>query len=225
MRAVVVTGGLGPLAAAAASAFAAAGDRVVLLGPGAPSSASQRVAGFHDVDLTRPDRADEAFDMAVGWLGGLDVLVNAALVYPWEIAPSDGLCTPTRLFELTVATCLNASLAAQPHLDAGARIVNIGAARSSTIADGGHAVAMAAIARLTVSLAGQLAPRRIAVNAVLADIIDTPVNRAALDGDTRTRWSRLDAVTDVILFLASDAASRMTGQLIAVDPEGAERLA
>jgi hypothetical protein len=47
---VVVSGGLGPLAAAAASAFAA-GDQVVLLGPGAPSSASERVARFYGVDL------------------------------------------------------------------------------------------------------------------------------------------------------------------------------
>ena len=70
--------------------------------------------------------------------------------------------------------------------------------------------------RLTESLADELRPDRIRVNAVLPTTIDTPQNRAAMPSADTTRWVKPTEVAEAMLFLLSDAASGVTGALLQV---------
>jgi NAD(P)-dependent dehydrogenase (short-subunit alcohol dehydrogenase family) len=68
---------------------------------------------------------------------------------------------------------------------------------------------------LTESLAEELRPRRIAVNAVLPTIIDTPANRAAMPDADPSGWAAPADIAEVIVFLLSDQARAVSGALIA----------
>jgi len=55
------------------------------------------------------------------------------------------------------------------------------------------------------------------VNAVLPSTIDTAANRASMPGADFAKWVLPEELADVILFLASDAASAITGALLPVN--------
>ncbi|MNL69268.1 2-dehydro-3-deoxy-D-gluconate 5-dehydrogenase [compost metagenome] len=73
-----------------------------------------------------------------------------------------------------------------------------------------------ALARVTESMSAELRDQGIRVNAVLPSVLDTPENRQAMPDADATRWVSLDALADVILFLASDAARAVQGALLPV---------
>src|SRR5262249_7495564 len=89
-----------------------------------------------------------------------------------------------------------------------------------------YAASKAAVAGLTRALAVEWAPHGVTVNAIVPGIFKTDLNRQLLDSPrgqellTRTpmkRFGRVDELVGVAVFLASDAASFVTGQLIVVD--------
>ena len=73
-----------------------------------------------------------------------------------------------------------------------------------------------AVASLTVSLAEELAPERIWVNAVVPSIMDTPANRKAMPDADYSKWPSLDDVAATILFLASPQNAATRGALVPV---------
>ena len=123
------------------------------------------------------------------------------------------------MYALNVLTALNASRAALPHLAASAagRIVNIGAmgALQAGAGMGAYAASKAGVHRLTEALASEW-KGKITVNAVLPSIIDTAANRASMPDADFSKWVAPGELAEVILFLASDAASGITGALIPV---------
>src|SRR4029450_12917571 len=114
-------------------------------------------------------------------------------------------------------TALNPARAAIPHLlnSRAARIVNIGAmgALQAGSGMGAYAASKAGVHRLTEALSTEL-KGKITVNAVLPSIIDTTANRASMPKADFTKWVTPKELADVILFLASDAASAVTGALL-----------
>ena len=117
------------------------------------------------------------------------------------------------------ATAANASRAAIPHLagSKAGRIVNIGAngAVKAAAGMGAYAASKAGVHRLTEALAAEH-KGKITVNAVLPSIIDTAANRASMPKSDFSKWVSPQELAEVILFLASNAASAVTGALIPV---------
>ena len=123
----------------------------------------------------------------------------------------------------TCSTALNASRAAIPHLAASGagRIVNVGAmgALQAGAGMGAYAASKAGVHRLTEALAAEW-KGKITVNAVLPSIIDTAANRASMPKADFAKWVTPQELAEVILFLASDAASAVTGALLPVSRAG-----
>jgi NAD(P)-dependent dehydrogenase (short-subunit alcohol dehydrogenase family) len=124
------------------------------------------------------------------------------------------------MFRRNTMTAVNMCKAALPVLldQSGAAIINIGAAAAAK-ADAGmgaYAASKAGVARLTESLAAELANHDVTVNAVLPTIIDTPTNRADMPDADFSRWVRAEDIAAVIGFLASPAARAITGASIPV---------
>ena len=70
--------------------------------------------------------------------------------------------------------------------------------------------------KLTEALAEETRASPLTVNAVLPSIIDTPANRADMAGADFSTWVQPAELASVMLFLASDAASAVTGALLPV---------
>ncbi|HEY6555094.1 MAG TPA: glucose 1-dehydrogenase [Vicinamibacteria bacterium] len=109
------------------------------------------------------------------------------------------------------------------------RIVNI-ASLSSFVAlfeVAAYSASKAAVASLTKSLALEWGPRGVNVNAIAPGVFPTPLNRALLEGTargqefiTRTplkRFGRTEELAGAAVFLASDAASFVNGEVLSVD--------
>ncbi len=124
------------------------------------------------------------------------------------------------MFRMNVLTATNASRAAIPHLkrSASGRIVNIGAngAVKAAAGMGAYAASKAGVHKLTESLAEELKPDGVTVNAILPSIIDTPTNRADMPKADFASWVSPGELAAAILFLASEEASAVTGALLPV---------
>jgi len=216
----VITGAAGALGNVVAATALARGARVAAV----DHAASQGQTGtgqleLGGVDLTDANQARTAIDAAASHFGKLDALINIAGGFAFENVADGDPKTWQRMYALNILTALNASRAALPHLSiSGAgRIVNVGAmgALQAGAGMGAYAASKAGVHRLTESLAAEW-KGKITVNAVLPSTIDTAANRVSMANADFAKWVRPEELADVILFLASDAASGVTGALVPV---------
>lgn len=219
-KVIAVTGASGALGKVVVDAAITRGARVACINRAvARGDATADRIELGGVDLTDPAQALQAIDAAAAHFGRLDVLVNVAGAFAFETVADGDPKTWQRLYAINVATALNASRAAIPHLVASGagRIVNIGAigALQAGVGMGAYAASKAAVHRLTETLASEL-KGKVTVNAVLPSTIDTPANRRDMPKADFATWVTADELADVILFLASDAASGVTGALLPV---------
>jgi NAD(P)-dependent dehydrogenase (short-subunit alcohol dehydrogenase family) len=109
------------------------------------------------------------------------------------------------------------------------RIINIGSLTSvvALYEVAAYGASKAGVAALTKSLAVEWAPHNVCVNAILPGVFRTALNEGLLDGTDRgrellmrtpmRRFGQPDEVAGAAVFLASEAASFVTGHLLAVD--------
>ena len=219
-KVVLVTGALGALGRVVAEAAIARGARVAGVDH-APSQvpATPDRLEFGGVDLSDPAQARKAIDAAATHFGRLDALINIAGGFAFETVADGEEKTWQRMYALNVLTALNASRAALAHLavSGSGRIINVGAmgALQAGAGMGAYAASKAGVHRLTEALAAEW-KGKITVNAVLPSTIDTEANRASMPKADFSKWVRPQELAEVILFLASDAASAVTGALIPV---------
>lgn len=218
-RRIVVTGGFGALGAATVRAALDAGASVAAIDRGDPPAGGiAHATCLGGVDLADPGAAKKALAAAARALGGLDALVNIAGTFRYETLADGKPDTWDLLYRVNLRTAVAASQAALEHLQAGGRIINIGAASAlkAGAGVGAYTASKAGVMRLTEALAEELKDRDITVNALLPSILDTPANRADMPKADFDRWVKPQQLADVILFLLSDQASAITGALIPV---------
>jgi NAD(P)-dependent dehydrogenase (short-subunit alcohol dehydrogenase family) len=219
-KVIVVTGALGALGQVVAETALKRGARVAGIDYAtAQTPATPTRLELGGVDLTDAAQANTAIDAVVSHFGRLDALINIAGGFAFETVADGDPNTWQRMYALNVTTALSASRAAIAHLTASpaGRIVNVGAmgAIQAGAGMGAYAASKAGVHRLTEALAAEL-KGKITVNAVLPSIIDTAANRASMPKSDFAKWVAPQELADVILFLASDAASAVTGALLPV---------
>lgn len=219
-KVIVVTGALGALGKVVAEVAQSRGARVAGIdyAPSQASATPDRIE-IGGVDLSDAAQAKAAVEAAARHFGRLDALVNIAGGFAFETVGDGDIKTWQRMHALNVLTALNTSRAALPHLAASkaGRIVNIGAmgALQAGSGMGPYAASKAAVHRLTEALANEW-KGKVTVNAVLPSTIDTQANRTSMPNADFSKWVTPLELAEVILFLAGDAASGVTGALIPV---------
>jgi NAD(P)-dependent dehydrogenase (short-subunit alcohol dehydrogenase family) len=217
---IIVTGCSGALGTVVAETALARGARVAGVDHAASqTAASPRRLELGGVDLTDAVQAKKAIDAVALHFGRIDALINIAGGFAFETVSEGDPQTWQRMYALNVLTALNASRSAIPHLatSAAGRIINIGAmgALQAGTGMGAYAASKSGVHRLTEALAAEW-KGKITVNAVLPSIIDTPANRASMPTADFSKWVTAQELAEVILFLASNAASGITGALLPV---------
>lgn len=191
-------------------------------------------------DLTVTDQVRDMVDRSVEFAGGLDTLMNnAGVIDSTFLHPAgfDTLDEPTwdTVMAVNLKAVWLATQAAAPHLrssDRGPSIVNSASVAGvhGTVSAIAYGASKAGVIQLTKSCAVALAPH-VRVNAYLPGSIDTPmaqghlVSEADRDRTVRRmtgtqlmpRFGTPEEVAQVACFLASDAASFVTGGIYAVD--------
>jgi NAD(P)-dependent dehydrogenase (short-subunit alcohol dehydrogenase family) len=217
-KVIVITGAFGVLGRAVAEAATAEGARVAMLDlKTAPQSFTEPELAIA-ADITNQDAATRAMAQVRAKAGRIDALLNIAGGFVWEKFNDGATATWERMFTLNLKTALTATRAALPHLiDSKGAIVNVGAASAlkAEAGMGAYAASKQGVMKLTESLAAEL-KGQVRVNAVLPSILDTEQNRADMPKADPSLWVQPVELARVMLFLASDEASAVTGALIPV---------
>ena len=215
---MVVTGALGALGSCVADAVEAAGAKVARLDHA--RLAAPRDLVFDGLDLTDEAATTAAMATIAGRCGGIDGLVNIAGGFSWHTLTDAPAKVWDDMFRINLVTAVTASRAALGALSAGGSgsIVNIGAGAAATAAAGmgPYAASKAGVAKLTESLAEELAGVGVRVNAILPSTIDTPANRRDMPKADFSTWVQPLDIAKVIVFLLSDQSAAVTGAAIPV---------
>lgn len=234
----LVTGASRGIGRSIALALAEAGANVAVNYAGSEAAATEvaeqiRAKGVEAItvqaNVGRADEADQLIKDVIGAWGKIDILVNNAGI------TRDNLIMRMKEEEFDqvietnlkgVFNCLKSATRPMMKQRSG-RIINISSV-VGVLGNAGQAnyvAAKAGVIGLTKSSARELASRGITVNCVAPGFIDTEMTQVLADdlrdnmlsGIPLARLGRPEEIADVVLFLASDASSYMTGQTLHVD--------
>ncbi|HEY9090452.1 SDR family NAD(P)-dependent oxidoreductase [Parasphingorhabdus sp.] len=232
----LVTGGSRGIGAAIALALAENGadvaftyqvsaDRAAAVKKSITSKGRRAVA--IQADSTDPRAITRSVSDAVSALGGVDILVNsAAIALNGPIADID-VDEYQAMMDVNVRGPVLFAKAVIPHLTAGGRIISIGSGLAERVPFPGvtaYAMSKSALLSFTRGLSRELGPNGITVNLVLPGSTDTDANPADGEGadfqrslTALGRFGEPSEVANAVVFLASPAASIITGAILAAD--------
>jgi 3-oxoacyl-[acyl-carrier protein] reductase len=231
----VVTGASKGIGAAIAEHLAAAGAAVVVNYASSKAGAEAVVnrirkadgkAAAVQADVSKPDDVRRLFAETKKAFGKLDILVNNAGVY--EFAPLEAISSDHfhKHFNLNVLGLLLTTQEAVKHFGpVGGSIINMSsfAATSAPPSTSVYSGTKAAVNAITRSLAQELGPRKIRVNAISPGVVETEgLHAAGISGsdfqrqiETQTPLGRISQPQDVapaVVFLASPDSAWITGE-------------
>ncbi len=239
-KAAIVTGGSKGLGEAMAAGLASAGADVLVTsrnGEEAAAAAKRIVDDFGyravgiESDVTSAENCEALVMRALDEFGRIDILINNAGIN--VRGPIDELSYEQfrQVQQINVDGMWLASRAVVPQMKraGGGRIINM----ASTLGVVGlenrtpYATSKGAVVQMTRALALELAPHKICVNAICPGPFLTPMNIPIADQEQTKkfivgavalgRWGELQEIQGAAIFLASDAASYVTGSLVTVD--------
>lgn len=213
-KVVVVTGAGGALGGAVARIAEERGATVARIDLGKLEGA----LAYGGVDLSDFTAVQRVMDDIKAKAGAIDALLNIAGGFRFQTLAEGDLAGWDKMFAINVKTAAHASKAALPHLIAAkGHIVNVGAlgAVKAGAGMGAYAASKQGVMKLTESLAEEL-KGKVTVNAVLPSTIDTAANRKDMPDADFAKWVTPAELAEVMLFLASDVASAITGALVPV---------
>ena len=231
MKTALITGASRGIGRAIAEVFVENGARVVLVA---------RSEGVLDVakelgrdaaiaicgDVTDDATVRECIKTCRGEFKGLDVLVNNAGAMPQAVLGMVPIAEARELMELNVTATINLTQFAVRAMKSGGSIVNLSSIAWNGIAGASvYSASKGGVVGFTRAAAKELAGRGIRVNALAPGFIDTDLTQSLPDEiRERTlldiRMGRIGEpreVAQAALFLASDLASYVTGQVLGVD--------
>jgi NAD(P)-dependent dehydrogenase (short-subunit alcohol dehydrogenase family) len=224
----VVTGAAGNVGTALCNKLAAAAASIALLDRdpdamarvlnGLPAGAN---AASFAVDLLDADSVSGCIADVQKRFGRIDILANVAggfAMGPTLDETDDA--TWNLMLDLNARSVFHTARAVLPLMRAGGygRIVNV-AARAALKGQGymgPYCASKAAVMSLTESMAAETKHLDINVNCILPGTVDTPQNRAAMPDADHDTWVPPEALADVMLFLASNAARCVSGAAVPV---------
>lgn len=240
-RTAAITGGARGIGYAVAELFAGAGADLALIDINAETgresarrlAASGRRATFYHADLRQPSAARTVAESAARDFGRVHILVNCVGINPntdaLEIAPEEW----REVIDVNVNAQFFAAQAFARHMVAhgGGSIVAIGSNSGFTVdkpqPQSHYNASKAAVHQMVKSLAIELAPHAIRVNAVAPGYTLTEMTKRGLSRrDWVSVWEEMtpmrrfaepSEIAHAVLFLASDAASYVTGTILLVD--------
>lgn len=175
-------------------------------------------------DVSSRDGAASLVSETINRFGRLDILINNAGIIQWsrfeEISETDW----DKMLAVNLKSVFLMSHSCVPYLkkQGGGKIVNIGssAGKKPTPACPHYAASKSGVMSLTLSLAAELAPFNINVNAVAPAIIDTQMFESVEKPEKLVPLRRMGSPEDVayaVAFLCSDNASFLTGEIVDVN--------
>ena len=239
-RVAIVTGGSKGLGEAIAAGFASAGGNVVLVSRNqeeADATAKQIESDFGktaigiEADVTSQSAVEKMTQQVLEKFGRIDILVNSAGVNirgPIDELTYEQFSEVQKINVDGIWLCSRAVVPTMKKAGAG-RIINL----ASTLGVVGlenrtpYATSKGAVVNMTRALGLELASDNIMVNAICPGPFLTPMNvPIANDEQTKKfivgavalgRWGEMREIQGAAIFLASDAASYMTGSMLTVD--------
>jgi NAD(P)-dependent dehydrogenase (short-subunit alcohol dehydrogenase family) len=235
-KTVVITGGTAGIGLAAARAFAKEGAKLAVCG-----RSEDKVAAITKefaesgcplfattADVSEEDQLGKFAKQVKEKFGKIDVWINNAAISP-KIRLIDMTSAEwDEVFRVNLrAVFLGAQLAARMMRESGGGVILNAASYAAIMPNptsGAYAAAKAGVASLTKSLAGELAPFGIRVVAYIPGIIATPGTEVRigkfgsqlLSQISLNRYGTIEEMADVIVFLASERASYITGTSVEV---------
>lgn len=179
-------------------------------------------------DVSKKTEVDNLVSKTVKEFGRLDILVNNAGIFPFVSFADMTETNWDKVQEVNLKGTFLCSQAAVKKMKAGGKIVNISSIASLIGFEGlvHYCASKGGVNGMTRALALELAAKKINVNAVAPGAIETPGLTTAMTKEARQGtlaaipWKRLgtpDDIAQAVVFLASDQADYITGQILVVD--------
>lgn len=232
----LVTGGARGIGAAIALALAENGADVAFTYQNSVEKAESVVRTIEEkgrraiaiqADSADPEAITRSVAEAISELGGLDILVNSAAIGLNGMIADIDVDEYQALMDINVRGPVLFAKAVIPHLAAGGRIISIGSGLAERVPFPGvtaYAMSKSALLSFTRGLSRELGPKGITVNLVQPGSIDTdanPANGPAADFQRSLsslgRFGKPHEVASAVVYLASPAASLITGAILTVD--------